>query len=96
MELLELQDQVVVQEQMDLVALVLPQDHQVEMVHQLPLDQVEVVEVVGVMVQKVHLDPQEQVLLQVLQQAQVAQELLLHLEAQELLVIDIEHLLQVN
>jgi hypothetical protein len=96
MELLELQDQVVVQEQMDQVDLVLPQDHQVIMVHLERQGQVELVDQVVVMVQKVHQLQVVQVLHQQVQEHQQAQDLLVHLVVQELLAIDIEHLLRVN
>jgi hypothetical protein len=96
MELLEPLVLVVVQEQMEVVDLVVTQEHQVGMVRQAHLAQVERVDLVDVMVQEVRLDPQERVQLQVLQQAQVAQEVQELLEAQVSLVIDIEHLLQVS
>jgi hypothetical protein len=96
MELMELQDLVVVQEQMVLMEVVEHQLHQGVVVPQGLLVQVGQVGQVDVMVQKVHQEAQEQVLHQQVQELQQAQELLHHLEAQDYLAIDIEHLLQLS
>jgi hypothetical protein len=87
---------VVVQEQMVQMEVVEHQLHQGVVVLQGLLGQVEVVDLVDVMVQEVRLDLQEQAPRQVRQQAQEVQELLLHLEVQDYLVIDIDQLLQLH